>query len=122
MGSGRWSVSTYNDKAVLRARSGTDTFAYSSNAIRTGALRPHQTLDPSGLQTRESRDSDEHPQSNSVIISLDVTGSMGKVVRGIHADLPRLHELILGHHCLSSPQILFMAVGDATCDQVPLQV
>ncbi|HEX4796733.1 MAG TPA: hypothetical protein VH370_23275 [Humisphaera sp.] len=122
MGSGHWSVSTYNDKAVLRARSGTDTFAYSSNAMRSGVLRPHQTLDPSGLQLRESRDSDEHPNSNSVIISLDVTGSMGKVVRGIHADLPRLHELILGHQYLSDPQILFMAVGDATCDQVPLQV
>ena len=47
---------------------------------------------------------------------------MGKVVRGIHADLPHLHELLLGHHYISDPQILFAAVGDATCDQVPLQV
>ena len=122
MGSGHWSVSNYNDRAVLRAKSGTDTFAYSSDAMRSGVLRPHQTLDPSGLQLRESRDSEEHPNSNSVIISLDVTGSMGKVVRGIHADLPRLHELILGHKYLLDPQILFMAVGDATCDRVPLQI
>ena len=47
---------------------------------------------------------------------------MGKVVRGIHADLPRLLELLLGHKYLPDPQILFAAVGDATCDAVPLQV
>src|SRR5207249_1997861 len=53
---------------------------------------------------------------------LDVTGSMGRVVRGIHQDLPQLHELILGHQYIPHPQILFAAVGDATCDRVPLQV
>jgi hypothetical protein len=71
---------------------------------------------------RQSRDSAEHPNSNAIIISLDVTGSMGKVVRGIHSDLPRLHELLLGYQYLADPQILFAAVGDATCDAVPLQV
>src|SRR3954451_15603625 len=122
MGSGRWSVGTYNDRAVLRAKTGKDTFDYSADAIRSGALRPHQTLDPQGLERRESRDSDEHPASNAIIISLDVTGSMSRVVRGIHADLPHLHELLLGHNYIPHPQILFAAVGDATCDRVPLQV
>ena len=74
------------------------------------------------MNVRESRDSAEHPASNAIIISLDVTGSMGAVVRGIHADLPQLHELLLGHNYISDPQIIFAAVGDATCDQVPLQV
>jgi hypothetical protein len=97
-------------------------FAYSDDAIRSGQLRVHQTLDPNGLGTREGRDSAEHPDSNAIVISLDVTGSMGRVVRGIHADLPRLHELLLGHQYIPHPQILFAAVGDATCDQVPLQV
>jgi hypothetical protein len=122
MGSGRWSATTYHERATFRARSGTDTFDYSARAVRSGNLRVHQTLDPSGLGMRESRDSQEHPASNSIIISLDVTGSMGKVVRGIHADLPRLHEMLLGHQYIPHPQILFAAVGDATCDQVPLQV
>jgi hypothetical protein len=122
MGSGRWSVSTYNDRAVLRAKTGKDTFDYSADAHRSGVLRPHQTLDPQGLERRESRDSEEHPTSNAIIISLDVTGSMGRVVRGIHGDLPHLHELLLGHNYIPHPQILFMAVGDATCDRVPLQV
>jgi len=44
------------------------------------------------------------------------------VVRTIHQNLPKLHELLLGHHYIPHPQILFAAVGDATCDQVPLQV
>jgi hypothetical protein len=47
---------------------------------------------------------------------------MGRVVRGIHANLPQLHELLLGHKYISDPQICFAAVGDATCDAVPLQV
>ncbi|HTL30464.1 MAG TPA: hypothetical protein VL282_14635 [Tepidisphaeraceae bacterium] len=122
MGSGTWSPATYFDRADARVRAGRDVFDYSKDAIRSGHLRVHQTLDPQGLGIRESRDSAEHPDSNSIIISLDVTGSMDRVVRGIHADLPRLHELLLGHRYIPHPQILFAAVGDATCDRVPLQV
>src|SRR5947207_8627855 len=105
MGSGYWSASTYHDRARLRARDGKDAFDYSGGAIRSGDLRPHQTLDPQGLILRESRDSAEHPDSNAIFISLDVTGSMGRVVRGIHADLPRLHELLLGQNYIPHPQI-----------------
>src|SRR6476661_5976439 len=122
MGSGAWSPSTYHDRAAARAADGRDVFDYSGAAIRSGAYRPHQTLDPTGLGIRESRDSEDHPESNSIVISLDVTGSMGRVVRGIHADLPHLHELLLGHKYIPHPQIMFAAVGDATCDRVPLQV
>jgi hypothetical protein len=122
MGSGHWSATTYHERAAFRARAGTDAFDYSAKAVRSGNFRIHQTLDPYHMRVRESRDSDEHPASNAIMISLDVTGSMGRVVRGIHADLPRLHELLLGHQYIPHPQILFAAVGDATCDAVPLQV
>jgi len=122
MGSGSWSARSYHDRVTAKSAAGVDTFSYSADAIRSGRLRPHQTLDPQGLRLRESRDSDDHPTSNAIIISLDVTGSMGAVCRGIHADLPQLHELLLGHHYIPHPQILFAAVGDATCDEVPLQV
>lgn len=122
MGSGVWSPTTYFNRADLRARTGKDVFDYSKDAHRTGQLRVHQTLDPMGLGVRESRDSEEHPDSNAIIIGLDVTGSMDRVVRGIHADLPRLFELLLGHRYIPHPQIMFAAVGDATCDRVPLQV
>ena len=122
MGSGSWSAVDYHARVTAKRAAGKDDFDYSADAIRSGRLRPHQTLDPQGLRLRESRDGPEHPDSNAVIISLDVTGSMGAVVRGIHADLPRLHELLLGHRYVPHPQILFAAVGDATCDEVPLQV
>jgi hypothetical protein len=110
MGSGAWSAANFFDRAAVRAKAGADTFAYSVAAKRTGDLRVHQTLDPHGLGMRESRDSAEHPDS------------MDKVVRGIHRDLPHLHELLLGHKYIPDPQILFASVGDATCDRVPLQV
>ena len=122
MGSGRWSPTTYHERADAKAASGKDVFDYSKSAHQSGNLRPHQTLDPSGMEFRESRDSAEHPNSTAIVIGLDVTGSMGRVVRGIHANLPRLHELLLGHNYVPDPQIMFAAVGDATCDRVPLQV
>jgi hypothetical protein len=122
MGSGRWSPSTYHERATAKAASGKDVFDYSHEALRSGQLRPHQTLDPRDMDFRESRDSAEHPNSNAIIIGLDVTGSMGRVFRGIHSNLPQLHELLLGHNYIADPQILFAAVGDATCDAVPLQV
>jgi hypothetical protein len=122
MGNGRWAPETYADRAAVRAKTGADVFAYSHRARETGQMVVHQTLNPHLMQLRESRDSVEHPNSNAIIISLDVTGSMGRVVRGIHANLPQLHELLLGHQYISDPQICFAAVGDATCDRVPLQV
>jgi hypothetical protein len=122
MGSGLWSANAFVANAEARVRSGKDTFDYSVRAIRSGEIRVHQTLDPHGMTVRESRDSAEHPVSNAIMIGLDVTGSMDRVVRKIHADLPRLHELLLGQKYISDPQILFSAVGDATCDRAPLQV
>jgi len=121
MGSGHWSAFTCHDRAELRTREDKDVFDHSASAKRSGILTVHQTLDPRGLTTRESRDSDEHPTSNAIVIGLDVTGSMDRVVRGIHGNLPKLHELLLGHNYIAHPQILFAAVGDATCDRVPLQ-
>ena len=122
MGSGRWTPDTYNDRAAAAAAAGRDTFDYSRRAVESGHLKPHPSLDPKGLGLRESRDNAEHPNSNPVIISLDVTGSMGRVVRGIHKNLPQLHELLLGHRYLADPQVCFAAVGDATCDRVPFQI
>lgn len=122
MGSGAWSATSYHENVSARVAAGKDVFDYSARARQTGQLTVHPTLNPYGMNVRESRDSQEHPDSNAILISLDVTGSMGKVVRAIHRDLPHLHELLLGHKYVPHPQILFAAVGDATCDRVPLQV
>lgn len=115
MGSGVWSPSTYQTRASQRGSQ--DVFAYSQ-----GASGVHPTLNPYGLEARESRDSDEHPDSNSIMVGLDVSGSMGAVVRAIHADLPQLLGLLLGRQYIPHPQIMFAAFSNGTCDVVPVQV
>lgn len=117
MGSGQWSPNTYQQRAQQRQAAGRDTFAYSMNASGV-----HPTLNPYGLEVRESRDSDEHPASNSIIVGLDVSGSMGKVVRGIHRDLPNLLKLLGSRNYIPHPQIMFAAFSNGTCDRVPVQV
>lgn len=117
MGSGNWSPNTYQARATQRQARGQDAFAYSMKAAAV-----HPTLNPYGLEMRESRDSDEHPDSNSIIVGLDVSGSMGKVVRSIHKDLPNLLGLLLGRQYVPHPQIMFAAFSNGTCDEVPLQI
>jgi hypothetical protein len=122
MGSGLWSAGSFHERVRAKKARGEDTFDYSVKAKQSGVLQVHQTLDPRGMPARESRDSAEHPLSNSILIGLDVTGSMDAVVRAIHANLPSLLELLLGQKYVSDPQILFAAVGDAVSDRVPVQV
>ncbi|WP_405578248.1 hypothetical protein [Streptomyces sp. NBC_01190] len=125
MGSGNWSTNVYDAAARYRAAAGTDAFAYSDRVTRSaprGSWRAHQTLDPYGLTVRESRDSAEHPTSLAISVLFDVTGSMGGVPRVLQTKLPDLFGLLLRKGYAEHPQILFGAVGDATCDRVPLQL
>jgi hypothetical protein len=125
MGSGNWSTNVYDAAARYRAASGTGAFAY-SDGVTASAPRStwtaHPSLDPSGLTVRESRDSDEHPASLAIAVLFDVTGSMGGVPRALQTKLPDLFGLLLRKGYTEHPQILFGAVGDATCDRVPLQL
>ena len=124
MGSGSWSTSVYDAAASYRSRSGASAFDYSDRARRggRGAMKAHPDLDPLGVGMRESRDSDEHPNSVAISVLFDVTGSMGSVPRELQGKLPSLFGLLLRKGYVEDPQILFGAVGDATCDRVPLQV
>ena len=118
MGSGRWSTDVYSAAATYRAATGTSAFAYSDS----GARKAHPALDPLGVTARESRDSDEHPDSTPIAVLFDVTGSMGTVPRALQAKLPQLLGLLTRKGYATDPHIMFGAVGDATCDRVPLQV
>jgi hypothetical protein len=71
---------------------------------------------------RESRDSAEHPNSTPIVVMFDVTGSMLQVPVVLQQKLPELLGLLLRKGYVPDPQILFGAIGDATCDAVPLQV
>ena len=123
MGGSSWSDAAYNDRAMLRSKKNEPVFAYSKK-VESGqvAAKVHKSLDPKGLKVRESRDSDVHPESNAIIVALDVTGSMAKVVGEIHAKLPSLMNLLTSKGYIKDPAILMSAVGDATCDNFPLQV
>lgn len=117
MGGGSWSAKTYDAAKHYRDTTGTSAFAYSDS----GATKVHADLDPRGV-TRESRDSAEHPESMPIAVLFDVTGSMGSVPRTLQAKLPALLGLLLRKGYVTDPQIMFGAIGDATCDRAPLQV
>jgi hypothetical protein len=82
----------------------------------------NNAMNPYGITVRESRDSDEHPNSLAIIVGLDETGSMGTVPHYLVKEgLPLLIDrLIKGG--IANPQVLFMGLGDHECDQAPLQV
>ncbi|WP_436527518.1 hypothetical protein [Actinoplanes sp. HUAS TT8] len=118
MGSGRWSTDVYTAAENFRAATGQSAFAYSDS----GARKAHPELDPQGVFMRESRDNDEHPASTPIVVMFDVTGSMGNVPRVLQTKLPQLLGLLTRKGYATDPQIMFGAIGDATCDRVPLQV
>ena len=115
MGSGRWSSDVY--ETAERLRGGKSAFSYSDSGART----VHPDLDPFDVG-RESRDSDEHPRSLAIAVLFDVTGSMGGVPRTLQKKLPKLLGLLKDSRYVEDPQVMFGAIGDATCDRAPLQV
>jgi len=82
----------------------------------------HTLMNPKGALARESRDSATHPNSLAIAFALDVTGSMGGIpVLMATKLLPQFMKILLDVR-VPDPQVLFLAVGDANCDQAPLQV
>ncbi len=82
----------------------------------------HALMNPKDVRARESRDSADHPNALPIVFALDVTGSMGKIPEALARDeLPHFMKLLTDSG-IADPQLLFMAVGDATCDSAPLQV
>ena len=90
MGSGRWSTDVY--ETAERLRGGGSAFAYSDS----GARSVHPELDPFDVGKRESRDSDEHPESLAIAVLFDVTGSMGCGAAALQTKLPQLLGLLHG--------------------------
>ena len=116
MGSGYRSADVY--ETAERLRKGKSAFTYSDSGART----VHPDLDPFDIGKRESRDSAEHPNSLAIAVLFDVTGSMGAVPRALQKKLPRLLGLLQDNRYVRDPQLMFGAIGDATCDRAPLQV
>jgi hypothetical protein len=115
MGTARWdpdSWTTYAHSTVGRSTAG----IFSRREI-------HPDLDPALIKLRESRDSAANPASNAIIVGLDVTGSMGMIADALaRRGLGVLMEELLARKPVSDPHLMAMGVGDAWCDQAPLQV
>lgn len=82
----------------------------------------HPLMNPKGVRLRESRDSAEHPKSTPIVFALDVTGSMGEIPKLLAKHQLPLFMKALTDCKVSDPQVMFVAVGDATSDAAPLQV
>jgi hypothetical protein len=132
MGGGTWDSGAYSAATKARRAAGIDDFDYTSK-VRAGAVSSvHATLDPLGMKNpdsskypfplRESRDTDEHPDSIPIAMIFDVTGSMGSIPMVLQQKLSRLMDVVIDKAGISDPQILVGAVGDSTCDRYPLQV
>jgi hypothetical protein len=114
MGGGNYSHVAH--KALLRSRSNIPVQQVFQQQ------KCHPLMDPKGVKLRESRDSDNHPQSLGIVFALDVTGSMGAIPRLLATEqLPDFMKILMDCE-VKDPQLLFMAVGDAISDNAPLQV
>ena len=81
------------------------------------------SMNPKGVKIRESRDSEEHPESYPIIIALDETGSMGQIPELLIKNvLPDIMEKIIKAG-IPNPQIMFMGIGDCCYhEEGPLQI
>lgn len=115
MGASRFDAGAYRNFTASTVGKTTDRI-YASREL-------DPRLDPKGVTLRESRDSDVNPKSTPIIVGIDVTGSMGMIADAIaRQGLGTLFTAIADRKPISDPHVMFMAIGDAACDQAPLQV
>lgn len=116
MGGGTYILSA---RTVRATKSG--YYNKSSEEIFESRNMPEE-MNPKGVKVRESRDSDEHPESVAIIIGLDGTGSMGHIPRDlIQNGFPDIMKKIMDNG-IKDPQVMFAVIGDHECDNAPLQV
>jgi len=115
MGSGSFDSRAYSTFTASTVGKSTDE-VYTSRKI-------HDDLNPFGVKVRESRDSEDNPNSTPLIVGLDVTGSMGMLADSIAREgLGTLFTGIFDRKPISDPHVMFMGIGDANYDRAPLQV
>lgn len=117
MGYAKWSTQDYQQLRSRYANQSRDDIFHNN---RLGRIS--EAMNPYGLQIRESRDSQAHPNSLAIGIFLDVTGSMGRIPELlIRQKLGTLMDTML-EHGVTDPQVMFSAIGDQYTDRAPLQV
>lgn len=114
MGNGNYSAAAH--QALLKNRTNIPT----EQVFRQRECHP--LMNPYGVKVRESRDGGDHPESRGIVFALDVSGSMGEIPRLMATQqLPNFMKVLVDCQ-VRDPQVLFMALGNATSDSAPLQV
>lgn len=115
MGNARWDKQDWEVQAAT-VRTKTTAEIFTNNAIVN-------ELDPLNIKFRESVDSDNNPLSTPIIISCDVTGSMGMLADNIVREgLGVVMQGIYDRRPVTDPHVCIMATGDTFYDRSPLQV
>jgi hypothetical protein len=115
MGTSRWNPSDWSSYASTTSTKTADAIFKSTSLT--------DELNPKGVLVRESRDSHVNPESNAIIVGVDVTGSMGMIAEYfIKTGLGILFEEILTRKPVTDPHLMVMAIGDVHSDRSPLQV
>ena len=116
MGGGTWTTASYRSYTTTKCMSvtaeGMICGDYSAQEMfKQRKIAPE--LNPKNVM-RECRDSDEHPNTVPVILSLDVTGSMGmsavEVAKKLNIVMTSLYEK------MSDVEFMIMAIGDLAYD------
>lgn len=114
MGGARWDAGDWDNLSARTSRQSTQQ-VFSQSQI-------HQDLNPFKVACRESRDSAANPNSNAIIVGLDVTGSMGYLAETlVRKGTATLVEELLKRKPVSDPHIMCMGIGDGFSDKAPLQ-
>jgi hypothetical protein len=121
MGHGTYEPSASAARATYRAATHTTAFTHDVDAKAGRVSQLHESMDFKLKPYRESRDSDKGP-STPVAVLCDVTGSMSRIPELLIKDLNKLMSTIQKLGVVSDPHLLFGAIGDATCDDVPVQM
>jgi hypothetical protein len=115
MGGGYFTAGDWKDYSTKHIAGKSTDEIYTSKEI-------DNDLNPKGVKIRESCDSADHPESNAIIVALDVTGSMSSVLQSCADKLGVLVTEIYDRKPVKDPHLMFMGVGDVECDSSPLQV
>jgi hypothetical protein len=117
MGGSRWDDKTWTTYSDTHIKGKTVDKIYTRSTIK-------EELNPLDIKIRESRDSSVNPNSNAIIVALDVSGSMDPVLDTMaKKGLPTLFDEIYSRKPVTDPHIMLMGVGDVEAgDRYPLQV
>lgn len=128
MGGSNHNDDVYRARMAMHKSAGTSAFVHDAN-IKSGAV-PHvvhakvdaKKVNTVGKLIRESFDSDAHPESVPIAILFDTTGSMDRAPRIFVERLGALMAALVKKGYVPHPHVLFGAIGDATCNDFPIQI